>query len=244
MAFCHPVFAYRGRHSLTGGRPRADLARLEDAIGHKFSDRDLIAEALTHSSATSRIRSYERLEFLGDAVLQLFSTEILFSRFPGEREGTLHSYRTQLVSTAHLATIARAWGLGEQAKLGKGEEATGGRNKDRLLAGLFEAVLGAIYLDGGYTAAQETVQQALKADLDALPSLADPRATLHEWCQREHGSPPEYKVVLEEGPPHDRTFGIVAMVRGEVIGEGSGRSKKAASVEAARAATATLGLCK
>ena len=215
-------------------------------MNHTFSNPDLLAEALTHTSwAYENGGTHnERLEFLGDAVLQLFSTEILFSRFPGEREGTLHSYRTQLVSTTHLASIARGWNLGEQAKLGKGEEATGGRDKDRLLAGLFEAVLGAIYLDGGYAAAQATVQQVLQEDLDALPSLADPRATLHEWCQREHGIPPEYSVTLEEGPPHDRTFSIAAKINNEVLGEGRGRSKKAASVEAARAATAALGLSK
>ena len=170
---------------------------------HQFTNTDLLEEALTHTSwAYENGGTHnERLEFLGDAVLQLCSTEILYAYFPGEREGVLHSYRTQLVSTEHLARVARSWKLGDKAKLGKGEEATGGRGKDRLLAGLFEAVLGAIYLDGGFEAAQETVLSVLEADLEDLPSLADPRATLHEWCQREHRAPPSYEVVTEEGPP-------------------------------------------
>jgi len=215
-------------------------------MNHSFTNEDLLEEALTHTSWAYENGGphNERLEFLGDAVLQLCSTEILFERFPGEREGTLHSYRTQLVSTEHLATIARLWNLGERAKLGKGEQATGGRDKDRLLAGLFEAVLGAIYLDGGFSAAQATVQEVLQADLDRLPSLADPRATLHEWCQREHGGPPTYDVISEDGPPHDRTFGIAVSVKGTVLGEGRGRSKKAASVAAAQVATMSLGLSR
>ena len=209
-----------------------------------FTDPSLLEEALTHTSwAYENGGTHnERLEFLGDAVLQLFSTELLFQRFPGEREGTLHSYRTRLVSTGHLAGIARTWKLGEMAKLGKGEEATGGRDKDRLLAGLFEAVLGAIYLDGGFAAAQATVEDVLREDLDSLPTLADPRSSLHEWCQREHKTPPGYEVTGEHGPPHDRTFDVTVSVNGTPLGTGSGRSKKAASVAAAFSATAALGL--
>ena len=215
-------------------------------MNHEFKNRAPLEEALTHTSWAYENGGVhnERLEFLGDAVLQLFSTEILFAQFPGEREGVLHSYRTRLVSTEHLAGIARTWRLGEKARLGKGEEATGGRDKDRLLAGLFEAVLGAIYLDGGFEAAQAMVESALREDIHGLPSLADPRATLHDWCQREHSAPPEYVVISEEGPPHDRLFGIAVRVSGKVLGEGTGRSKKTASVAAALVASEALGLVK
>lgn len=210
---------------------------------HVFQNPGLLDEALTHTSWAYENGGphNERLEFLGDAVLQLCCTEILYARFPNEREGVLHTYRTQLVSTGHLAQVARKWGIPEKAKLGKGEEATGGRDKDRLLAGLFEAILGAIYLDGGFSSAQAVVVDALHPDIERLPTLSDPRGTLHEWCQREHGAPPAYEVSEEEGPPHDRIFTIQVRIDDQVLGEGRGRSKRAASIEAATEAVKRIG---
>jgi ribonuclease-3 len=140
-----------------------------------------------------------------------------------------------------LAKIARSWDLGTKVRLGKGEDATGGREKERLLAGLFEAVLGAIYLDGGFAAAQSEVCAALDADLAILPTVADARVTVHEWCQRTHGTPPNYAIVDTEGPPHDRTFTVEVSHPGGPIARGQGRSKRTATIAAAEAAM-TAGL--
>ena len=157
-------------------------------MNYRFKDERLLETALTHTSWAYENggEHNERLEFLGDAVLQLCSTEMLYCNFPDDREGVLHGYRTQLVSTGHLADIAKRWNLDKEAKLGKGEEATGGRKKARLLAGLFEAVLGAIYLDGGLEASMTVIQEVLKGDLEGLASHSDPRVLLHEWVQQEN----------------------------------------------------------
>ena len=213
-------------------------------MNYRFKDQGLLEIALTHTSWAYENggEHNERLEFLGDAVLQLCCTEMLYRFFPDDREGALHGYRTQLVSTGHLAEIAKRWRLDHEAKLGKGEEATGGRKKARLLAGLFEAVLGAIYLDGGFDAVMPVIQEVLQEDLEGLKSNADPRVLLHEWVQQETGSPPEYSVIHEEGPPHERTFTIAVSTADGVVGQGTGRSKKRGSIAAAKAAVSKLGL--
>ncbi len=202
---------------------------------HTFQNESLLVVALTHTSHAYEQggEHNERLEFLGDAVLQLCVTEQLYARFPADREGILHGYRTQLVSTEHLASLARRWGLDEKVRLGKGELATGGRSKDRLLAGVFEAVLGAIYLDGGLAAAQAELDSVLQADFDRLPMVADPRKALHEWCQRTHGQPPEYVFKEQSGPAHDRRFTMAVLCGGEEVSQGEGTSKKMASIAAA-----------
>ena len=209
---------------------------------HQFRDQQLLEVALTHTSHAYEQggEHNERLEFLGDAVLQLCVTEQLYARFPVDREGVLHGYRTQLVSTGHLADLARRWGLDSQVRLGKGELATGGRTKDRLLAGVFEAVLGAIYLDGGYGAAQADVEAVLRPDFDQLSSASDPRKVLHEWSQKNHGTPPEYIVKVQTGPAHDRRFVMEVSCGGQVLSMGEGTSKKSATIEAAKAALALL----
>jgi len=213
-------------------------------VNYHFKDQALLETALTHTSWAYENggEHNERLEFLGDAVLQLCSTEILYRFFPDDREGVLHGYRTQLVSTDHLAQIAKRWKLDQKAKLGKGEEATGGREKPRLLAGLFEAVLGAIYLDAGLDSVMTVIQEALHGDLAGLQSNSDPRVVLHEWAQQEHGVPPEYSVIREEGPPHEKTFTVAVCTPNGVIGEGKGRSKKVGCITAAQAAVEKLGL--
>ena len=210
---------------------------------HTFDDDALFQVALTHTSHAYEQggEHNERLEFLGDAVLQLCVTEQLYARFPNDREGVLHGYRTQLVSTEHLASLARRWGLDAKVRLGKGELATGGRSKDRLLAGVFEAVLGAIYLDGGLSAAQGELEVLLQPDFEGLPMVADPRKALHEWCQRTHGRPPEYALKEESGPAHDRRFTMGVLCGGEEVAEGEGTSKKAASIAAATAALKRMG---
>jgi len=204
-------------------------------MDHDFRDPSLLAEALTHTSFAYEHGGphNERLEFLGDAVLQVCTTHVLYERFPVDREGTLSRYRARLVSTGHLASLARAWGLDERVRLGKGEERSGGRNKERLLAGVFEAVLGAIYLDSGLEQARIAVARALEPDLESLPLIADARKSLHEWCQRTHGEPPRYRITAERGPPHDRTFDVEAVCGAVLLGIGQGKSKRTASIAAA-----------
>jgi ribonuclease-3 len=213
-------------------------------VNHQFSNPELLQEALTHTSFAYENDGIhnERLEFLGDAVLQLFVTEILYETFPEDREGVLHIYRTRLVSTDHLARLAKRWNLDKQVRLGRGEEASGGREKGRLLAGTFEAVVGAIHLDAGHTVAREVVRTCILPDLDDLPSLADPRKNIHEWCQRTHGAPPDYNVVSESGPAHEPTFTVEVVCGTTILGKGAGTSKRSASIAAATAAAATTDL--
>ena len=202
---------------------------------HDFADQDLLLEALTHTSFAYENGGphNERLEFLGDAVLQLYVTEILYETFPQEREGTLHVYRTRLVSTGHLANLAKRWSLNQKVRLGKGEESSGGREKERLLAGTFEAVLGAIHLDAGQEISRQVVRTCIAPDLKELPQLADPRKQLHEWCQRSFGSPPTYTVVDETGPAHAPNFTVHVYAGEQLMGNGEGASKRSASIAAA-----------
>ena len=213
-------------------------------MNYEFDDSLLLETALTHTSWAYENggEHNERMEFLGDAVLQLCSTEMLYAHYPDDREGVLHRFRTQMVSTGHLASVARRWGLDKKAKLGKGEEATGGRDKDRLLAGIFEAVLGAIYLDGGYDSARAVVEEAIGPDFDRLRDTRDARVVLHEHVQSDTGSPPQYVVVDETGPAHERLFTIEARIEQRTVGEGTGRSKKAATIAAAESALKRMGL--
>jgi ribonuclease-3 len=211
---------------------------------HVFADPALMELALTHTSWAHENggEHNERLEFLGDAVLQVCATELLYTHFGAEREGVLHRYRTQLVQTSHLAGLARRWQLDEQVRLGRGEESTAGRDKARLLAGVFEAVLGAIFLDGGFDAVRVEIQGALRPDLDQLAQVSDARRVLHEWAQAKHGAPASFEVTGSTGPDHDRVFTVQVCVAGEVVGEGTGGSKRTASIQAARAAVASLAI--
>ena len=211
---------------------------------YTFTDPALLNLALSHTSWAHEKggEHNERLEFLGDAVLQVCATELLYAHFPEEREGTLHSYRTQLVQTSHLAKLARQWGLDTKVQLGRGEETTGGRQKPRLLAGVFEAVLGAIFLDGGFDVARAEINDALRPDLDGLAEGADPRRVLHEWSQAKHGAPADFIVSGMTGPDHARIFEVEVRVNGALAGAGDGTSKRAASMAAAQAAVTALGI--
>lgn len=211
---------------------------------HDFGDPALLELALTHTSWAHENggEHNERLEFLGDAVLQVCATELLYGHFPEEREGVLHRYRTQLVQTSHLAHLAVAWGLDNQVRLGRGEESTGGRQKARLLAGVFEAVLGAIFLDAGFAVVRDEIRLALAPDLDGLAAAPDHRRILHEWCQAEYGVPANFEVVKAEGPDHARIFHVHVQVDGDIVGRGVGSSKRLASMDAAQHAVTALGI--
>jgi len=213
-------------------------------MNHVFSNPALLEEALTHTSWAYENggNHNERLEFLGDAVLQIFSSELLFHRFPADREGVLSQYRSQLVNTVHLANLARRLGLDKTVRLGKSGPGSGVKTTDRVLAGVFEAVLGAIYMDAGHEAAQNWVTEVLEPDLEALPQVGDPRKVLHEWCQKNRGTPPTYEMREKTGPDHAVTFTMAAMCKGVELAQGTGRSKGTASIAAAEAAVLALGL--
>lgn len=225
------------------------LAHLERNLGWSFRNRALLLEALTHRSYLNEhpeegIRDNERLEFLGDAVLQLVVSADLFRRFPDWPEGRLTELRTALIRGERLAAWAQALELGRWLRLGKGE-AEGQRIRPSVLADAFEALLGALYLDGGLPAVEALMGRLLPDAVDrALRDLAwhDPKGRLQHWSQTVRGLTPTYRVVAVEGPPHAARFTVQVLIGDEVVGEGQGSSKREATREAARNALLRLGL--
>ncbi len=208
----------------------------------KFQDPDLLTTALTHRSAlnenlsTSR-SSNERLEFLGDAVLELIITEYLYTQFPDEQEGMLTAYRAALVKTTTLAEIALQLDLGSKLFMSKGEEATGGRVNPGLLANVVEAVIGALYLDQGITACQKFIADNILprlAEIQDKKLYKDPKSHLQELVQGQGWIAPEYTVVSEVGPDHNREFEVVVFIQQKKAGRGKGRSKQLAQAAAAQ----------
>jgi ribonuclease III len=221
------------------------LAPLEEALGHHFAKRDLLTEALTHPSAVRRRgiakRGYERLEFLGDRVLGLIVAELLWRRFPTEAEGEMTRRHTHLVRREALAEVAQAVGLGTQIIVSAGEDAAGVRENQSVLADVCEAVIAALYLDGGLTAAKGFVEQRWEARLSALGEPPrDPKTTLQEWVQARGLPLPAYRTVATEGPAHRRRFTVTVNVEGLDPSTASGTSKRAAETAAAAAALAAL----
>ncbi|MEN0064498.1 MAG: ribonuclease III [Myxococcota bacterium] len=219
------------------------LEAVRKALGHPFDDASLLLTAVTHSSWVHENggEDYERLEFLGDAVLQLCCTRLLYERFEHAREGELSRLRARLVSTHALAELGRRLGLGDALRLGVGESATGGRDRPRVLAGAVEAVLGAVFTDGGYAAANRVVSAWLKGPIAELvaegPSAwKDPRSRLQERTQRVSGAVPTYAVTEREGPAHDPRFVVEVRLGERVLGQGEGSSKRQAARHAAEAA--------
>jgi ribonuclease-3 len=223
------------------------LAPLEEALGHHFAKSDLLIEALTHPSAVRRRgiakRGYERLEFLGDRVLGLIVAELLWRRFPTEAEGEMTRRHTHLVRRDALAEVAQAVGLGAQIIVSAGEGAAGVRENQSVLADVCEAVIAALYLDGGLTAAKGFVEQRWEARLSALGEPPrDPKTTLQEWVQARGLPLPAYRTVATEGPAHRRRFTVTVNVEGLDPATASGTSKRAAETAAAAAALAALDL--
>lgn len=221
----------------------ANFSSFEEHLGYHFKNRDLIEEALRHSSFVNempqtRLRDNERLEFLGDAVLNLIVGHILMDRYPELEEGDLSRIRAGLVNEFRLAKIARNIHMGSFIRLGKGERQTEGMEKSSILANTFEAVTAAIYLDSGLEAAFQVVEK----HLPMLPDAMDPQTVYHDFksrlqeiVQTRQGEIPVYTVVRETGPDHDKTFTVQLTVYG-MITEGTGKSKKLAEQEAARKA--------
>jgi ribonuclease-3 len=222
----------------------AQLAELEERLGVRFRDRSLLDLALRHGSFSHErgtpLKSYERLEFLGDAVLGLVVSDDLYRRYPDVDEGGLAKQRARLVNEAALASIARRLGLARYILLGKGEEKGGGRQRPALLADAVEAVIGAIYMDSGYGVAHAVVSRWI-ADLAQEMQRAgqDFKSQLQERLQRR-GQMPRYRITQEEGPNHARVFVAAVEAGGKLLGEGRGRSKKEAEQAAAAQALARL----
>ena len=216
------------------------MTPLEERIGYKFRNSLLLAEALTHPSLGHESQhyhfDYQRLEFLGDAVLQLVVTEYLFSYFQVEAEGQLTKLRSRLVSRDALKTHAAALDLGRYILMGRGEETSGGRERTSTLADAFEALIGALYLDGGLDVAKNFILTQTRGDLAKLaeePVDFNPKGDLQELLQSISPRSPMYELVSQSGPEHEKTFVSEVVWERIVLGQGTGRSKKQAETAAA-----------
>lgn len=215
-----------------------DISRLEKSIGYVFSDKKLLKRAFIHASADVG-ESYERLEFLGDAVLALAVSEHLFFEKPTDPEGELTKCRAALVNETALAEVARSLGFGEYLTLGRGERNSGGAEKPSIQADIVEAVIGAVYIDGGFEKAKRLVIRLLENSLETVLSgggFRDFKTRLQEVYHKQGISDIRYIVYKEEGPPHDRMFFVKLIVSGEEVAQGQGRSKKIAEQKAAKQA--------
>ncbi len=220
----------------------AEIEGLQDALGYRFRDRALLNRCLTHVSCGGGMGAHnESLEFLGDAVLSLAISDLLMRRFPERSEGDLSRMRASLVNRRVLAEKARFLRIGEVLRVGKGEERTGGRHKESILAASFEALLGGIYWEAGYEAVRPVVESHFTGDLeDGGLGQDDYKTRLQEVSQRLYRVPPTYRLVRETGPSHDRYFETEIRVGGHLVGQGHGRSKKQSEQEAARRALEML----
>ena len=218
---------------------------LEEKLGYSFQNRELLENALTHSSRANESRgklpSNERLEFLGDSILGMVVADHLYRGHPDLPEGDLTRTRAALVCEESLVEVAQALNLGEYLRLGKGESSGGGRERPSIQADAVEAVLAAIYLDGGIGSARKFIQKyLLSRETDALAKPLDHKTALQELVQRESGQVLRYRLVGEEGPDHNKRFFVEVTLNGQAVGSGSGRSKKEAEQMAAAAAIESL----
>jgi len=214
------------------------LELLEKRIGYHFHNPALLKQAMTHSSFTNeqkirKMKNYERLEFLGDAVLELVSSEFLFRENESMSEGALTKLRASMVCEPALAFCAKDLELGKFMLLGKGEESTGGRNRDSLTSDVMEAMIGAIYLDGGMDSAKEFINRFILSDLEDKQLFYDSKSNLQELIQgtlkKEYG----YELLEVIGPEHDKIFRVSVQMEDEILGTGEGKTKKAAEQQAA-----------
>ena len=214
------------------------MESLEKKLGYRFRDRALLGEALNHSSYANEHRgglgSNERLEFLGDSVLGFVSAEYLFREHPDLPEGDLTRMRASLVCEQSLYEVARELELGSYLKLGRGEEAGGGRERQSILADAVEAVFAAVYLDGGIDEARRLIERALLSRAPACEERRDYKTTLQEVVQRRSGQALTYHMVSQSGPDHNKKFLFEVRLNDEPVGQGEGRSKKEAEQAAAR----------
>ena len=224
-----------------GEAPHADL---QERLGYRFRDGSLLAQALVHPSYLNEHsgefrHSNERLEFLGDAVLDAVASQELYRRYPDREEGWLTEARSRLVRNSTLGRISRELGVGGHLMLGAGVDRDGGRHSGGVLARSLEAVIGAVWLDGGDEAARMVVLGLLGAEFDRLGQedvVPNPKSILQELAQASIGQVPSYEVISESGPAHDRRFAVAVLLEGERLATGEGKSKRAAEAEAAQRA--------
>jgi ribonuclease-3 len=223
------------------------LDEFQTRLGHSFADADLLRQALTHASfgheKRQKLPDNQRLEFLGDAVLQLAVTSELYHRFPDLPEGRLTILRAQLVNKRHLHSLAQELGLGPHLILGRGEENSQGRSRESILADATEAVIGAVYLEAGWEVARALILRLVEpsfAAIDESAVEANPKGALQEKLQAEGDQPPLYRCVSETGPAHARVYEVVVEWQERELGRGTGASKKEAETQAALAALASL----
>lgn len=214
------------------------LKKTQEIIGYQFENVNLLKQALTHSSFANeqkinKLKNYERLEFLGDAVLELISSDFLFKNNPGMPEGQLTKLRASMVCEPALAYCARDIHLQEAILLGKGEESTGGRSRDSIISDVMEAVIGAIYLDGGIEEAKKYIYRFILTDLENKILFLDSKTILQEEVQKKNIGVLRYELTGEVGPDHDKMFSVEAYLDDKLIGSGVGRTKKAAEQQAA-----------
>lgn len=215
-----------------------DLSGLEQRIGYRFQDRTLFVKALTHSSYVNehkmdKLQCNERLEFLGDAVLEIVSSEFLYEKFPEKPEGELTRIRASMVCEPTLAFCADGIELGSYLRLGRGEDSTGGRQRHSVVSDAMEALIGAIYLDGGFANAKEFIHSFVLNDMEHKQLFYDSKTILQEFVQGNYEEALSYRLLEESGPDHNKNFTVEARIGDRAIGSGSGRTKKAAEQEAA-----------
>jgi ribonuclease-3 len=226
-----------------------DFKTFEEAAGTSFNDLELLRQAFTHRSYLNEHRGEstghnERLEFLGDAVLELVSTHFLYTKYPDKNEGDLTAYRASLVNATTCAEVATELGMNDYLLLSRGEAKDTGRARGVLLANAFEALIGAIYLDQGYDAARDFIHAHLLPKIDDIVKKRlwqDAKSTLQEKSQEAHGVTPSYAVIGETGPDHDKQFIVGVYLSDKLVAKGSGKSKQEAEQSAARAAIEEKG---
>ena len=222
-----------------------DISRLEQTIGYEFKNKALIIEARTHSSYVNEHKinkkhDYERLEFLGDAILEMISSEYLFKTFPEKKEGEMSKIRAALVCEPALYHDSLQIDLKNYIQFGKGEEATGGRNKESIIADVMEAVIGALYLDGGFEESKKFIDNYVLTNAESYQMYNDNKSTLQEMVQSMKLGTVRYETCGESGPEHDKMFKVRVYVADKNMGEGTGRTKKSAEQQAAYQAVLTL----
>ena len=226
------------KHRQQKKKDRNNMEELEQIIGYTFQNKKLLKQALTHSSYANekklgKLGCNERLEFLGDAVLELVSSDFLYARFPQIPEGELTKKRASLVCEPSLAYCARQFGLPKFLLLGRGENMTGGRNRDSIVSDATEALLGAIYLDGGFEPAKAFILKYILTDLEDKKLFYDSKTILQEMVQASKEGNVSYQLVGENGPDHSKVFEVEVKIGEKTYGTGEGRSKKAAEQQAA-----------
>jgi ribonuclease-3 len=219
-----------------------DYNKIEEKIGVKFNDQNLLIQAFTHRSFLNEnkdkgLKHNERLEFLGDAVLELVTTDYLYRTFPDRHEGDLTSFRAALVNTQSISDASTRLGFNDYLRLSKGESKDQGRARSYILANTFESVIGSIYLDQGYDAAAKFIAEILLPSIDQIiteGTWIDAKSKLQEIVQEKHGLTPSYETVKEEGPDHDKVFTVALHYGDKEIDSGQGKSKQEAEQDVAR----------